>query len=83
MKQERMRLNTKIVEDNGKKFEGDDLMREELQSNARAGGANLAELLSTKMLFGDDLRDDKRFVQETATAMEDLPRDGILKTLPR
>lgn len=35
------------------------------------------------MLFGDDLRDDKRFVQETATAMEDLPRDGILKTLPR
>jgi mannitol 2-dehydrogenase len=58
-------------------------MREELQAKARAGGTNPAELLSIKSLFGDDLRGDGRFVQEVTIAMEDIARDGIMKTLPK
>jgi mannitol 2-dehydrogenase len=71
------------VDDNGNKFEVDDPMREELQAKARAGGTNPTELLSIKNLFGDDLRGDKRFLQEMTTAMEDIARDGILKTIPK
>lgn len=71
------------VDDNGNKFEIDDPMREELQAKARAGGTNPRELLSIKNLFGDDLRSDKRFLQEMTTAMEDIARDGILKTIPK
>ena len=71
------------VDDNGNTFNVDDPMREELQAKARAGGTNPAELLSIRNLFGDDLRGDKRFVQEVTTAMEDIARDGVLKTLPK
>ena len=70
------------VDDKGKKFEIDDPMRDELQAKARAGGTNPGELLSIKNLFGDDLRGDKRFIDEMTKAMEDIARDGILKTLP-
>lgn len=58
-------------------------MREELQAKARAGGTKPTELLNIKNLFGDDLRSDKRFLQEITTAMEDISRDGVLKTLPK
>ncbi|OIW22661.1 mannitol-1-phosphate/altronate dehydrogenase [Coniochaeta ligniaria NRRL 30616] len=71
------------VDDKGEKFEVVDPMREELQAKAHAGGTNPAELLSIKSLFGDDLRNDKRFLQEMATTMEDIARDGIMKTLPK
>lgn len=71
------------VDDSGNTFEVDDPMREELQAKARAGGTNPAELLSIPNLFGDDLRSDKRFLQEITTAMEDIARDGIMKTLPK
>jgi mannitol 2-dehydrogenase len=71
------------VDDSGKSFEVDDPMREELQAKARAGGTNPAELLSIKSLFGDDLRGDERFIREITTAMEDIARDGIMKTLPK
>jgi mannitol 2-dehydrogenase len=71
------------VDDNGQPFEVVDPMREELQAKARAGGTNPAELLSIKNLFGDDLRTDKRFLQEMTTAMEAIARDGIMKTIPK
>ncbi|KAF7713429.1 Mannitol 2-dehydrogenase [Penicillium ucsense] len=71
------------VDDNGNKFEIDDPMREELQAKARAGGSKPHELLSIRNLFGDDLRADKRFLDEITTAMEDIKRDGIMKTLPK
>lgn len=71
------------VDDKGEKFEVVDPMRDELQSKARAGGTNPAELLSIKSLFGDDLRSDQRFLQEMTTAMEDIARDGIMKTIPK
>ncbi|OJJ39949.1 hypothetical protein ASPWEDRAFT_105168 [Aspergillus wentii DTO 134E9] len=71
------------VDDSGQTFKVDDPMREELQAKARAGGTSPSELLQIKNLFGDDLRSDKRFLQEVTTAMEDIARDGILKTLPK
>lgn len=71
------------VDDSGKSFEIEDPMREELQAKARAGGTHPAELLSIKNLFGDDLRNDKRFIDEMTTAMELIARDGIMNTLPK
>ncbi|EAU37947.1 hypothetical protein ATEG_01190 [Aspergillus terreus NIH2624] len=71
------------IDDSGKTFNVDDPMREELQAKARAGGTNPAELLNVKSLFGDDLRSDKRFLQEITTAMEAIARDGIMKTMPK
>ncbi|PWY75386.1 mannitol-1-phosphate/altronate dehydrogenase [Aspergillus heteromorphus CBS 117.55] len=71
------------VDDNGNAFVVDDPMRDELQAKARAGGTDPSSLLSIKSLFGDDLRGDKRFLQEITAAMEDIARDGILKTLPK
>jgi mannitol 2-dehydrogenase len=71
------------VDDNGQKFQVDDPMREELQAKAVAGGTNPSELLSIKNLFGDDLRGDKRFIETITTAMEEIARDGIMKTLPK
>ncbi|KAJ6104950.1 hypothetical protein N7486_003639 [Penicillium sp. IBT 16267x] len=71
------------IDDSGKPFEIEDPMRETLQAKARAGGTNPAELLSVKNLFGDDLRNDKRFIDEMTTAMELIARDGIMNTLPK
>ncbi|PGH07074.1 mannitol 2-dehydrogenase [Helicocarpus griseus UAMH5409] len=71
------------IDDSGKPFEVNDPMRDELQGKARAGGTNPAELLSIKTLFGDDLRTDKVFLNEMTTAMEDIARDGIMKTFPK
>ncbi|KAJ5222230.1 mannitol 2-dehydrogenase [Penicillium citrinum] len=71
------------VDDNGKTFHVEDPMVEELQAKARAGGTNPAELLSIKSLFGDDLRGDKRFMQQITITLEEITRDGILKTLPK
>ncbi|EFX01572.1 mannitol dehydrogenase [Grosmannia clavigera kw1407] len=71
------------VDDNGQPFEVDDVMREEIQEKARAGGTSPVELLSIKTLFGDDLRSDERFLKEMTTAMEDIARDGIMKTIPK
>jgi mannitol 2-dehydrogenase len=73
----------KGVDDSGKPFEVVDPMREELQAKARAGGNDPFELLSIKSLFGDDLRGDERFLKEITTAMNDIARDGIMKTLPK
>ncbi|KAJ5567077.1 mannitol 2-dehydrogenase [Penicillium sp. DV-2018c] len=73
----------KGVDDYGNKFEVNDPLVEELQTRAHAGGTNPLELLQMKNLFGDDLRSDKRFLDETTKAMEDIMRDGVLKTLPK
>ncbi|KAJ9215672.1 hypothetical protein DTO166G4_2778 [Paecilomyces variotii] len=71
------------VDDNGNTFTVDDPMREELQAKARAGGSDPRELLSITTLFGDDLRTDERFLKEITKAMEDIARDGVMKTLPK
>ncbi|PYH91591.1 mannitol-1-phosphate/altronate dehydrogenase [Aspergillus ellipticus CBS 707.79] len=71
------------VDDQGNTFAIEDPMRDELQAKARAGGTNPAEILSIKNLFGDDLRGDKRFLDTITIAMEEIARDGVLKTLPK
>lgn len=71
------------VDDHGNPFDVEDPMREELQAKARAGGTKPGELLSIRNLFGDDLRGDKRFLDQITSAMEDIARDGVMKTMPK
>ncbi|KEY74997.1 hypothetical protein S7711_01339 [Stachybotrys chartarum IBT 7711] len=71
------------VDDEGKPFEVDDPMREQLQTLAREGGNDPRKLLSIGMLFGDDLRTDKRFIAEVTTVMELIAKDGVMATLPK
>ncbi|KAJ5223846.1 hypothetical protein N7468_008388 [Penicillium chermesinum] len=70
-------------DDTGAQIPIDDPMREELMAKAIAGGTTPHELLSIKNLFGDDLRNDERFIREITKAMEDIARDGVMKTLPK
>jgi mannitol 2-dehydrogenase len=67
------------VDDEGNTFEVDDVMKEQLQRLAKAGGRDPRELLSIKSLFGDDLRNDKRFVDEVTKAMELIATIGARK----
>ncbi|KAJ5414033.1 mannitol-1-phosphate/altronate dehydrogenase [Penicillium cosmopolitanum] len=69
------------VDDNGNKFEVQDAMLDELRALAKPGDPN--GLLSIKNLFGDDLRGDKRFVETITIALEDIARDGVIKSLPK
>ncbi|TDZ21459.1 Mannitol 2-dehydrogenase [Colletotrichum orbiculare MAFF 240422] len=71
------------VDDKGEAFEVDDPMKEELQALAKAGGNDPRSLLSVKVLFGDDLRSDQRFIDEVAKAMELIDKDGVMATLPK
>ncbi|KAJ5546227.1 hypothetical protein N7494_003812 [Penicillium frequentans] len=71
------------VDDNGKKIDVQDPMLEEIQTRARIGGTNPMELLNIKNLFGEDLRSDQRFIKTITTALEEIARDGVLKSLPK
>lgn len=71
------------VDDKGNKFEVDDPLREQLQTLAKAGGTDPRELLSVKMLFGDDLRKDKRFLDEVTAAMELISKVGVMEAIPQ
>jgi mannitol 2-dehydrogenase len=71
------------VDDKGNSFDVDDPMREQLQALAKAGGNDPRQILSVKSLFGDDLRSDKRFLDELTTAMELISKDGVMATLPK
>lgn len=73
----------KGVDDFGNKFEVEDPMIDELLAKAQAGGSDPSELLSIKNLFGDDLRNDERFMKTITTALQDIARDGIMKTMPK
>ncbi|KAH8714676.1 mannitol dehydrogenase domain-containing protein [Ilyonectria robusta] len=71
------------VDDAGNTFEVEDPMLEQLQALAKAGGNDPRQLLSIKMLFGDDLRNDQRFLDEVSKAMELIAKDGVMATLPK
>lgn len=71
------------VNDSDQPFTIEDPMAEELQAKAHKGGNNPMEILHTRVLFGEDLRTDKRFLEEITRAMEDVSRDGVLLTLPK
>ncbi|KAJ5946905.1 hypothetical protein N7454_003744 [Penicillium verhagenii] len=71
------------VDDNGKKINVQDPMLEEIQTRARVGGTNPMELLNIKSLFGEDLRANKRFVDTITIALEEIVRDGVVKSLPK
>ncbi|KAK7976942.1 mannitol 2-dehydrogenase [Apiospora saccharicola] len=65
----------------GKPIKVEDPMAAELQEKALEGGHGPHALLGIKMLFGDDLRGDERFVKELTAAMESLYTVGARKTL--
>jgi len=69
------------VEDTGNTFEVIDPMLDELRARAKKGDPT--ELLNIKMLFGDDLRKDKRFMETITTALQQIANDGVLATLPK
>ncbi|KAL1585546.1 hypothetical protein WHR41_05629 [Cladosporium halotolerans] len=56
---------------------------EDLQVKARAGGKEPTELMSIRNLFGDDLRDDKRFMGELTNALHSLYEVGAKATLAK
>jgi mannitol 2-dehydrogenase len=68
------------VDDAGKPFKLDDPMAEELQSYASQGAMAPLEI---KSLFGDDLRNDERFVKELKSALESLERDGAMASIEK
>jgi mannitol 2-dehydrogenase len=68
------------VDDAGRPFKLDDPMAEELQSYARQGPMAPLEI---KKLFGDDLRDDERFVTELKNALEGLEREGAMAMIEK
>ncbi|KAH8891457.1 mannitol dehydrogenase domain-containing protein [Thozetella sp. PMI_491] len=71
------------VDENGKEYFIDDPMAEELKALAVKGGDKPYPLLDVKMLFGDDLRGDKTFVDELTSAMANLYKDGAMATLAK
>lgn len=72
------------VNEKGQEFElSFDPMAAELQPLARAGGTDPMKLLSVKSLFGDDLRNDERFVAELTKAMESISKEGALATISK
>lgn len=68
------------IDDTGKAFKVDDPMVEELQAKAAEGP--LAQL-EIKTLFGNDLREDERFVSELKAALEGLEREGALAMIEK
>lgn len=71
------------VDEQGRTYVIDDPMAEDLQARARAGGDKPYPLLDVKSLFGDDLREDKVFVDELTRALESFHRDGAMATLAK
>lgn len=69
------------VDEQGKSYSIDDPMAEDLKARAIKGGESPFPLLDVKSLFGDDLRGDKKFVDELTNAMKSIHRDGAMKAL--
>ncbi|KAF7544019.1 hypothetical protein G7046_g9876 [Stylonectria norvegica] len=69
------------VDDKGDSFDVQDPMRDQLQALAKLGGNDPSQLLSIKLLFGDDLREDKRFTTEVALAMQLIAKDGVVLSI--
>lgn len=71
------------VDEQGRTYTIDDPMAKDLQARAIAGGDKPYPLLDVKNLFGDDLREDKIFVDELTKALELIHRDGAVATLAK
>lgn len=69
------------VDEHGRTYNIDDPMAKELQALAIEGGDKPYPLLNVKNLFGDDLREDKVFVDELTKALKSIHRDGAVAAL--
>jgi mannitol 2-dehydrogenase len=68
------------VDEQGKPFKLDDPMAEMLQAKARESALSV---LDVKILFGDDLRSDQRFISELKDALASLDREGARATIAK
>ena len=71
------------TDEQGKPYAIDDPMAETLKALALEGGDKPGPLLSIKSLFGDDVRDDKQFVDELTRALHSLHHEGAMATLAK
>lgn len=71
------------VDEQGKPYEVDDPRAAELKALALEGGDKVYPLMNVKDLFGDDLREDKIFMDELAKALKSLHSEGAMATLAK
>lgn len=71
------------TDEHGKAYEIDDPMAEDLKARALKGGHSPFPLLDIKSLFGDDLRGDKKLVDELTSCLESLYTEGAMATLAK
>ncbi|PSR97344.1 hypothetical protein BD289DRAFT_426159 [Coniella lustricola] len=71
------------VDESGKPYTIDDPRADELKAKALEGGDRIFPLMGVRDLFGDDLRDDKIFMDELQKALESLHREGSMATLAK
>jgi mannitol 2-dehydrogenase len=70
-------------DEKGQDYKVNDPLTKELTPLARKGGKDPMVLLGVPYLFGDDLRNDKRFVTELTNALESLYEEGAMVTLEK
>ncbi|KAF3765535.1 NAD(P)-binding protein [Cryphonectria parasitica EP155] len=71
------------VDEHGKPYAIDDPRADELKAKALEGGDRVYPLMAVRDLFGDDLREDKIFMDELQNALESLHREGAMATLAK
>lgn len=71
------------IDEHGKPYAIDDPVADQLQALAREGGSNVYPLMDVKNLFGDDLREDKIFMDELGRALKSLHEEGAMATLAK
>lgn len=71
------------VNEQGKPYNIDDPMAEDLKARALQGGSNPYPLIDVKNLFGDDLRNDKIFMDELTAALKSLHEEGAMATIAK
>lgn len=67
----------------GRPFEIDDVMADELRTKARQGADKPDSLLGVTTLFSPDLRQSKVFIETLTQALQLLYRDGAMATLAK
>lgn len=70
-------------DEQGNAYTIDDPMAEDLQRRALEGGDNVYPLMDVKMLFGDDLREDKKLMDELQKCLTSLYAEGAMATLAK
>lgn len=71
------------TDEKGNAYTIDDPMAEDLQRRALEGGDKVYPLMDVKSLFGDDLRSDKKLMDELEACLKSLYAEGAMATLAK